>query len=216
MGAVRGRFPIPRSRRGLLVAGAAVAVVLAGAAAATTIALTGGSASGSGAGLTKASFEGYHFEFRYPSKWESEDWCWLGTTVYPLLLLTTEANPPPCQPSLEVGSGTPLPPPQVIASNGVTAWWSASSQAGSPPGKLNTSLDRNPARITVRQESTRRTQQSYVNCKRGATQRHLTAWIHWPSPDVKRIEVGAVICGPDFAAGEADVRRMLDSLRFIG
>ncbi|MFL5914356.1 MAG: hypothetical protein ACJ752_01780 [Gaiellaceae bacterium] len=42
---MRGRFPIPRSRRGLLVAGAALVVVLGGAAAGATVALTGPAAA---------------------------------------------------------------------------------------------------------------------------------------------------------------------------
>ena len=210
MGVVRGHFPIPRSRRGLLVAGAALLVVLGGSATGIALALTGTS----GKGLTRASFPGYGFEFRYPSKWQREDWCWLGTSVFPLLLLTTTANAPPCQPNLQFGSGTPLPPAQRVAGNGISAWWFASDTAKRPPGEPNATLDGQPARITVRQESTRRTQKSYVNCTTGATQRILTAWIHGPSGNVRRIDVGAVICGPDFAAGLADVRRMLDSLRF--
>ena len=84
IGAVRGRFPISRSRRGLLVAGAALVVVLGGAAAGATVALTGAGGDG---GLTKASFPGYGFDFRYPSTWEREDWCWLGTSVFPSLAL---------------------------------------------------------------------------------------------------------------------------------
>ena len=119
IGAVRGRFPIPRSRRGLLVAGAALVVVLGGAAAGATVALTG--AGGGDGGLTKASLPGYGFEVRYPSTWEREDWCWLGTSVFPLLLLTTAQNPPPCQPNVAFGSGTPLPPPQHLGPNDVSA-----------------------------------------------------------------------------------------------
>jgi hypothetical protein len=217
MSMVRGRFPIPRSRRGLLVAGAALAVVLGGAAAGLTVALTGAGdghgAGGGNAGLTRASFAGYGFEFRYPSRWQREDWCWLGTTVFPLLLLTTAQNPPPCQPNIEFGSGTPLPPPQRIERNGVTAWWFASDHVVTPL-RPNATLDGQPARIAVRRQSTRRTQKSYVNCRVGTTQEFLTALIHGPSSNVKQIEVGAIICGPDFAAGRADVRRMLASFRF--
>lgn len=212
MGAVRGRFPIPRSRRGLLVAGAALVVVLGGAAAGATVALTGSSAGDKG--LTRASFPGYGFEFRYPSGWTREDWCWLGTSVYPLLLLTTAQNAPPCQPNLAFGSGTPLPPPQRIGPNGVSAWWFASSRTSPSHGGPNATLDGKPARITVRREPTRRTENSYVNCSSGATQRFLTAEIRGPSANVEQIEVGAVICGPDFATGEAAVRKMLDSVRF--
>jgi hypothetical protein len=53
-----------------------------------------------------------------------------------------------------------------------------------------------------------------VNCSSGATQQFLTALIHGPSSNVKQIEVGAVLCGPDFASGLEAVRKMLDSLRF--
>jgi hypothetical protein len=55
-----------------------------------------------------------------------------------------------------------------------------------------------------------------VNCNTGSTQQFLTALIRGPSSNVKQIEVGAVICGPDFATGRAEVRKMLDSLRFTG
>jgi len=213
IGAVPGRFPIPRSRRGLLVAGAALVVVLGGAAAGTTIALTGSSAGDSG--LTTASFSGYGFEFGYPAGWERVDWCWLGTSVYPLLLLTTAQVPPRCEPSSgEFGSGTPLPPPHRLGRDAISAWWFASNDAKPPPGKLNATLDGRPAQIKVRVDSTRRTSSSYVNCTTGRTQRFLTAWIRGPSASVRQIDVGAVICGPDFAAGEAEVREMLDSLRF--
>ena len=210
IGAVRGRFPIPRSRRGLLVAGAALAVVLGGAAAGIAVALTGG---GSG-GLTRASFPGYGFEFRYPSGWEREDWCWLGTSVFPLLLLSTTQNPPPCQPNISFGSGTPLPPPQRLGRNDVSAWWFASDQPIPTSLKPNATLDGRPARITIQRQSTRRTQKSYVNCSIGTMQQFLTALSHGSSSNVSQIEVGAVVCGPDFASGLAAVRKMLDSVRF--
>ena len=83
-------------------------------------------------------------------------------------------------------------------------------------GGQSLTLDGQPARIAVRRDSTRRTSKSYVNCTTGATQLFLTAWIHGPSANVQQIEVGAVICGPDFAAGEVEVREMLNNLRFTG
>src|SRR4051812_29191752 len=121
IGAVRGRFPIPRSRRGLLVAGAALGVVVGGAAAPPPVALTG--AGGGGGGQARASFPGYGCEFRYPWRWEREDGCWPGTSVFPLLLWTPAQNAPPCQPNVAFGSATPLPPPQRLGPNDVSAWW---------------------------------------------------------------------------------------------
>jgi hypothetical protein len=212
MGAVRGRFPIPRSRRGLLVAAAALVVVLGGAAAGLTVALT--RASG-GSGLTKASFPGYQFEFSYPSGWQSVEWCWLATTYFPLTLLTTANPAPTCVPNTIFGFGTPLPPPQRLAANGVTVWWIAAARSALGGRKPNTSIDGRAARVTVTNESTRRTARSLVNCPRKqATQRALTALIDGAAPGARRIRVGAVVCGPDFASGLADVRTMLDSLRF--
>lgn len=207
---MRGRFPIPRSRRGLLVAGVALVVVLGGAAGAT-IAVT----RASGDSLTKASFPGYQFEFRYPSSWQSVEWCWLATTYFPLTLLTTASYPPTCEPTTIFGYGTPLPPPQRLKPNGVTAWWSAAARSGLGDLKPNATIDGRPARITVTSRSTRRTAQSYVNCPgKDATQRKLDALIEGTAPGARRIRVGAVVCGPDFEAGMAEVRRMLDSLHF--
>ena len=114
------------------------------------------------------------------------------------------------------GSGTPLPPPQRLGPDDVSAWWFASDQVGVLLARPNATLGGQPARIAVRRQSTRRTQKSYVNCSSGATQQFLTALIRGSSSNVKQIEVGAVICGPDFASGLGDVRKMLDSVRFPG
>jgi|SRR5579859_195592 len=210
MGVVRGRFPIPRSGRGLLVAAAALLVVLGGAAAGLAVALTR-----SGGGLSKADFSGYQFEFSYPSGWQREDWCWLGTTYFPLTLLTTANPAPTCQPSTIFGFGTPLPPLQKLGPNGVTVWWTAANRSALGALKPNTRLDGQPAHVAWRRESTKRTIHSFVNCPgKGTTQRSLIALITGTAPGAPRIRVGAVVCGPDFASGVADVRRMLDSLRF--
>jgi hypothetical protein len=209
MGAVRGRFPIPRSRRGLLVAAAALVVVLGGAAGAI-VALTGSS----GGGRTKLSFPGYQFEFSYPSSWQSVEWCWLATKYFPLTLLTTANPPPTCDPNTIFGYGTPLPPPQQLAANGVTAWWGAAARSPFGGRKPNTTIDGRRALVTVRNESTRRTARSLVNCPgKHAKQRVVDALIEGAAPGAQRIHVGAVVCGPDFASGMAEVRQMLDSLR---
>jgi hypothetical protein len=192
-----------------VVVGAAIVLVAAGAIA-SALAFSGGSR----ARLTDASFPGYHLEFRYPSSWERHDWCWVSISVFPMTLLTTSHAAQPCQENSQYGTGTPLPPPQRVARNGVSAWWFASDPARPDVGRPNATLDGQPARITIERQSTRRTEKSYVNCRTGKTQQFLTALIHGPSSNVSEIEVGAVICGPDFATGEAAVREMLDSVRF--
>lgn len=191
-----------------VVIGAGI-VVVAAAAIGSALAL-----SGSGARLTDAKFPGYQLSFRYPAAWTRKDWCWVGTSVFPLTLLTTAPVAPTCEQDSSIGSGTPLPPPQRLESNSVVAWWFASDERTPTSLRPNAELDGQPARITVRSESTRRTSKSYVNCRAGATQRFLTASIHGgPSSGVSQIDVGAVICGPDFTSGLADVRKMLDSVR---
>jgi hypothetical protein len=196
-----------RANRRWVVIGAAV-VVVAAAATGSVLAF-----SGSGARLADASFPGYKLSFRYPASWKRKDWCWIGTSVFPLTLLTTAPAVPTCQQDSTIGSGTPLPPPQRLASNSVSTWWFASDQSA-PRLRPNAQLDGRPARITVQRQPTRRTSKSYVNCKTGTTQRFLTAQIKGSNSGVGQIDVGAVVCGPDFTSGLAAVRKMLDSLRF--
>jgi hypothetical protein len=206
MGAVRGPFPIPRSRRGLLVAGATLVIVLGGAACG------GGKPKHHGPKLSTASFPGFQLSFRYPATWHRKDWCWVSTSVSPVTLLTTSV-PADCSQGNVFGFQTPLPPPQRIGPNGVAAWWAVTGRRSS--GATNTRIAGKPVRITATSEPTRRTVHSYVNCtKAGATQRLLTAVIEGPSSAVRTVTVGAVICGPHFAAGEAAVRAMLASLTF--
>jgi hypothetical protein len=187
----------------------AVIVVVAAAAIGSALAF-----SGSGSRLADASFPGYRLTFSYPAAWKRKDWCWIGTSVFPLTLLTTARAAPTCQQNSSFGSGTPLPPAQRLGSNSLAAWWFASDQRSSSPLQANAELDGQPARITVQRQSTRRTSKSYVNCRTGTTQRFLTAQIQGPTSGVSWIDFGAVVCGPDFERGLADVRKMLDSLRF--
>jgi hypothetical protein len=211
MGAVGARLHL-RSRKRLVVGAVVVALALGGGAAGAILSLTGG---GGNDGLTQASFPGFQLSFRYPPDWKRKNWCWIGTTVFPLTLLTTAPAVPPCEPNNQFGEGTPLPPPQRLGRDDVTAWWFASSRAIPAGLQSNASVDGRATRISVRQEPTRRTSSSYVNCRNGKTQRFLTAQIEGSSDTrVKQIQLGAVICGPHFAAGEAAVRQMLDSVRF--
>jgi hypothetical protein len=213
MGAVRGRFPIPRSRRGLLIAAAALVVVLAGAAVGIALAATSGNGDKHpAANLATASFPGFELAFDYPSAWHRKDWCWVSAEESPITLLTTAA-PTRCEQGNIFGFQTPFPPPLLIRPDGVAAWWSATSRRSAVVA--NAQVGGRPARISVASEATRRTASSYVNCTRsGATQRRLTAVIEGHSASVRTIRVEAVICGPDFRAGQAAVRAMLASLRF--
>jgi hypothetical protein len=203
---MRARFPVPQSGGRLLVAGAILFTVV--------VATGCGSGGGGpkGPSLRLARFPGYRLSFRYPAAWQRKDWCWIYTDEFPLTLLTTAELLPDCQPTNLFGFGTPLPPPQVLRKNGVSAWWIAY------PGKAlvgmtpNARLGGRPAVMSVRSQPTSR---ATVKCKgAGPTQRLLRAQIRGPGSGVGRLDVGAVICGPDFASGLADARAMLASLRF--
>ena len=207
---MRGRFPIPRSRRGLLVAAAALVVVAAGC---------GGSSSSDTttrtAGPAEASFPGYRLAFHYPADWKYKSWCWTGTSEFPLALLTTTRRAR-CAQGNFYGFKTPLPPPLRLGPNGVAAWWTAYPHTGLS-GASNAQVAGKPARIVVGQEPSERTAKSSVNCNNsGSKQRRLTAQVVGPGSGVGRIQLAAVICGPNFDAGEAQVRKMLNSLRFTG
>jgi len=204
---VASRFPLPKRSR--LVAATATLAVLTGVVVGLMLALGSG---GAGGGLAEAAFPGFRLVFRYPARWHREDWCWLGRSNYPLTLLTT-AQPTPCRNVGPIGYQTPLPPPQQLGIHGVAAWWTATSR--STRLAANARLGGRPARIAVELEPARPGAGTGVVCVGGgSTQRRLSAVIEGPSATVRTVRVGAVICGPDFAAGEAQVREMLASVRF--
>jgi hypothetical protein len=206
---VRGRSPNLRSRWGLVVTAVALVVVAAGC---------GGSSSDTTttqpAPLVEARFPGFRLAFRYPADWKHKNWCWIGAAEFPLMLLTTERLPNCSQGNL-FGFKTPLPPPMRLGPNDLAAWWAAFPKQ-KLDGAPNARVAGEPARIDVRQEPTKRTPKSSVNCGGGSgpKQRHLTAQVRGPGSGVGRVELESVICGPNFAAGEAEVRKMLNTLRF--
>jgi len=205
---MRERLPVPRSRRGLLIAAVVLLIALGGAAAGLILSL--GTASADGRSLARANFPGYQVAFRYPSAWHREDWCWSGTAVFPVTLLTTADAVPPCREPTALAAGTSFPPPQLLGSDGVAVWWASADGRALVGVKPNARVGGEPARITVRRGA-----YSGVTCVgKGAATRVLSAEIRGPSSSVPRFHVGAVICGPDLASGEADARQMLASVRF--
>jgi hypothetical protein len=161
----------------------------------------------------EARFPGFRLAFSYPADWKYRGWCWIGTSQYPLALVANKRRPR-CSQGNFYGFKTPLPPPLRLGPNEVATWWTA-FQSPHLDGAPNTRVAGKPARIVVEQQFTRRTAKSTVNCGgSGPTQRRLTAQIKGPGSGVGRVEVGAVICGPNYAAGEAAVRKMVNSLRF--
>jgi len=186
----------------------ALLVVAAGCGTSAGVATTTTSAR-----PVEASFPGFRLAFRYPADWKYKSWCWIGTSEFPLAMVTTGRRPS-CSQGNFYGFKSPLPPPMRLHTNDVAVWWAA-FQKPNLDGAPNTHVAGKPARIVVEKQPTKRTAKSTVNCAgSGPKQRRLTAEIKGPGSGVGRVEVGAVICGPNFAAGEAKVRQMVDSLRF--
>lgn len=184
-----------------------IALVLGGVAAGLVLSLD--AASAHGRPRATARFPGFQLSFRYPSTWERRDWCWETMSRSPVTLLTTADPAPPCEANTDFGYGTPLPPPQRLGRDGVTAWWLSTDGRALVGVRPNEDVGGRPARVTVRREP-----HSVVTCEAGAPRRLLSAQIRGPSSTVPQIRVGAVVCGPDLASGEADVRQMLASVHF--
>jgi hypothetical protein len=199
-----------QSGRGLLAAAAAVAVLLAGCGNSSP-----GTSGAHAPDRTEARFPGYRLAFSYPAAWKRRGWCWLSTSEFPLTLVTTASLPPCSEGSGNLsGSQTPLPPRMWLGPDGIAAWWTAFPRRGLD-GAPTMHLAGESARLVVGPEPSRRAQSSQVNCDgSGPSQRRLTAEVDGPGSGVGRVQVGAVICGPNFTAGEAAVRKMLNSLCF--
>jgi hypothetical protein len=188
-------------------------MAVAFAAAVTGCGSSSGGATTHAAKFAEARFPGYRIAFRYPSDWKRRHWCWVTESESPLILLTTGRRPK-CTPGNLFGFATPLPPPMGLGPNGVVTWWTSFSRP-KPTGAPNARIAGKPARIVVNEEPTKPKPTTSPNCGgSGPKQRRLTAQIPGPGSGVGTIQVGAVICGPNFGAGEADVRQMLNSLRF--
>jgi hypothetical protein len=189
-----------RKRRVLV---AALAVALAAGVTGATLALrepSGGSHTLATGGLSNVAF-------RYPASWSRVNWtCWIGPL--PEMLLFTTARPTP---TCRDGS---FPPREQLGPDGIAVWFVYPA----PPLNVrtvtnpNTRIGGQPAHISnapVRGLGATK----WVACTSGAAPgRPLGARIQYPGGSV--LKVAAVVCGPDYAKGEAAVRRMLASLRF--
>lgn len=201
-------------RRWLLVA-VAVVVVAAGAAVAAVL-LTRGS---SGPRLASAAYPGYNLSFRYPSTWRRVDWCETGTVVSPIAVLTTARKAPKCAGPNAFSFGTPFPPPQLLPRNGLTValQYSNRSRLHVPPA--NATVGGRPASVRAGWKRVPHITVVKVGAicgKVGTRERTLVAQVPHVVAPTGVLRIAALICGPDFAAGEAAVRRVLATVRFTG
>jgi hypothetical protein len=207
-----------RQRRLLL---AALALALAAGSAGATLALRGPAGPSNplptaGHGWAEANLLPQRVSLLYPFAWKRVNWsCWDGPTS-PFLLLTTVRPTPTCD------SGS-FPPQERLGRDGVAVWF----EYPAPPLNVMTVSNPNariggqPARITDPPLHGLGGSQ-WVTCNRGAAPaRPLGARIQYPGFSGDGILlprgvlfVGAVVCGPDYAKGDAAVRRMLGTIRF--
>jgi len=201
------------NRRTLLVA--AVVVVLAAGAAGAAVALSGGS----GERLTSVSFPGYDLSFRYPAAWKRENWCWTGTVTSPIAVLTSARGLKACHQGNGFVAGSAFPPPQLLHAGELTVSWLYTTRAPAHAAPANTTVGGRPASVRLgwtRVPHVRVIKVGAICGRAGTRERTLVAEIPHVLTHAGLVRASALICGPNFAAGEQAVRRVLATVRFTG
>jgi hypothetical protein len=184
------------------------AVLLVGLAAGLTLALrsqgggpTGGPLTGH---LATARYSQWGFSLRYPSAWTRVDWCWAGASITSPIGLLTNAEPAPTCPGPTVQGGVSFPPPEHLGSNVVSVFL---ANGGVLPGeklRWNARVGGKPAHVARPYYSP-----SMITCPAGVRREYRVVNIA-----AALGMVGATICGPNIAAGNAAFDRILASIRF--
>lgn len=155
-----------------------------------------------------ARFHLYRFSLRYPGPWTLASWSCQPSTpeITPIAVLTNAKPAPKCPKRTEYG-GYSFPPRQQLGANVVSI--SLANGDGAPFAKLrwNARVDGRPARI----ERPAYERDPLVGCGGGNRRESRQVFIKAPRA---LLNVGATLCGPDLAAGNAAVNRILASVRF--
>lgn len=200
-------------RRWLVLA--VVVLALAAGAAGAAVALT----RGSGERLESARYPGFGLSFRYPAAWKRLDWCWTGTVVSPIAVVTSSRRAPVCHQGNGFSSGTSFPPPQLLGPDELTISWlySGYPHASVPAANATVGGRRASVRLGWTRVPHKRVITAGAICgKAGTPERTLVAEVPHVLTRTGVVRASALICGPDFAAGERDVRRVLATVRFGG
>lgn len=194
---------------------AVLLLAVGGGAAGAAVALSGGS----GPRLALASYPGYNLSFRYPPAWKRVTWCWTGTVVSPIAVLTTGRKSIACHQGNGFAPGTAFPPPQLLGKDELTVSWlyadrphldvpPANTTVGGRPASIRLGWTRVPHRFVIKVGA--------ICGTVGTRERTLVAQVPHVISSTGVMRASALICGPDFTAGELAVRRMLASVRFTG
>jgi hypothetical protein len=199
---------VEAKRRWLVIALGAVLVVAGAIGSALAL-------SGSGPRLADASYPGYDgISFRYPAAWKHVTWCWTGTTVSPMAVFTTARHAPSCAAPQAYADGTPFPPPEALGKDGVALWWVYTDRSGLARIRPNMRIGGRPANLAGSWRRPPKSVNGGPRCEGADRQRFLLAEIQAPGSSSSRMDAGAVVCGPDYTAGEMAVKRILASTRF--
>ena len=185
----------------------------AAASVAAVVALLVGCASAhTRHGLVRASFPAYPVSFRYPAAWNRIDCPKQESSFTMTITYLTTARPGSCP-----SSGAPV---QTLDRGGVLVWWWNFGFPGTTDRITNFSgrgvTGGRPARIAL--SSSHEAGKAWVPtpmCAQLGAHRLLNVAIERPAPaDANWMMVSACLRGPNVAASEAAVRRMLATVRF--
>lgn len=176
-----------------------------------------GATSPTGAnGLATARFPSYGLSLRYRTSWARIDWCWDHHYVIPITFLTTTHPGPRCDAHTP---NDPWPPETQLAANGVAVGVSDNAIPGG--GTISGGNTRFRGRLAYLSKPSYVWKKNYVfspaTCPTASRSEYRYFWVQEPPPRTGEIiEVDAVICGPDLAAGQASLRHLLASIRLSG
>jgi hypothetical protein len=197
-----------RQRRALVVLGV---VLIAGVAGGLTLAFrspSGGSPGASPSGAVTSGSYADGISLRYPSGWtrvRCGTFSWTRDNL--VSLLTTARRAPTCQVHLHPG---PFPPAENLGANGAAIFIFGNHVGSAARMRLNARIGGRPANVP-RQRTYRSKYLGDQVCA-GATHREYR-YITIKLSRASLMNVGTLICGPHFAAGEAAMRNVLASMR---
>jgi hypothetical protein len=169
---------------------------------------SGGAPGGAPRGrLSSANYSQWGVSLRYPSGWARLQ-CKAWTVVGAISLMTNAQPAPTCPQSPR--NGTSFPPPENLGADGAVIWLARSPIYPGAKTRWNARIGGQPANVPPHAYGAR----YLVNqiCPAGARREYRNITIKSASRTM--LDVGALICGPHFAAGDTAMRNLLASMRF--
>jgi hypothetical protein len=207
-----------RARQRRMLIGLAVLLLAGLSAGLTFVFRSPGGSSPHGGGLTSANYSSFGVSLRYPAAWtrlHCVNWFGDGTGT-PISLLTSAQPAPTCpRPFTE----STFPPPQRLRADGVMVFLFDTEIPGYVRLKWNARVDHQPASVPLRTFGAPKFFRAHyltgVYCPASVRREYRAAYVKRPQPRtiVEAFAIGALICGPDIAAGDAAVRNLVASMR---